>query len=404
MSKIVCNRIDGLPATHTLEDFFSTNLDVSYNFGFPKATNIDECQFVNSIPEVPVELKKNTLAIMLPEVWTKSNVWNKIHTGRFQPISLSKLHNAHIYGGRIESRDSIYHDSGQLLLTGNYSLINASFGVLDGSNTLPRNLVECKGDKYYYNPDESDEPVVLNGDFYFIGSIHHHFGHFLVEGLSRLWALRYIPEKLRSNLKYIVYEDSIKEYAVKLLGRFGVSVEDIIFSPKHAILEKVFVPDVSYKTHHWGSLYQAEVYEIFRELVTKSEGSEFIYLSRGNVPDRPLSNENELELRLKGMGFDIVHPELLDIETQLSVVKKAKVIVGPVGSQLYLSAFSEQFTNVVVCAPSNFYLPDDLLISSIKNLNLSVFFGSSIDFAKPKRYRSWEINVDDFCDFIQSLM
>ena len=62
--------------------------------------------------------------------------------------------------------------------------------------------------------------------------------------------------------------------------------------------------------------------------------------------------------------------------------------------------FSESSTNVVVCAPSNFYLPDDLLIASMKGLNLSVLLGSAIDFAKPKRHRAWEINIEELCEFI----
>lgn len=405
MNKIVCNRINNLPTVDTLDDFFSSSWDVSYHFGLPLATCTSECNFINSIPHVPDEFKKNTLAIMIPHVWTQNTVWNKIHTNRFQPIALNKLHNAHIFGGRIENRDSIFHDTGQLLLSGNYSILNASLGVLDGSNTLPRNLIECDNGKYYYSYDTSDVPNILYGDYYFIGSLHHHFGHFLVEGLSRLWAIRHIPEKIKNNLKYIIYEDSVKSYALGLLNKFGVNQDNIIFAPKHAILERVFVPDISYKTHHWGSQHQVEVYDKIRDLVAGNNSSEnYVYLSRSNVPDRPLSNEKELEARLKGLGFDIISPESLDIDAQLSVIKNAQIIVGPVGSQMYLSAFSASSTNVVVCAPSNFYLPDDLLIASMKGLNLSVLLGSPIDFGKPKRHRAWEINIEELCEFIQSLM
>ncbi|ELK4959962.1 glycosyltransferase family 61 protein, partial [Escherichia coli] len=179
-------------------------------------------------------------------------------------------------------------------------------------------------------------------------------------------------------------------YALNLLNKFGINQDNIVFAPKHAILEKVFVPDISYKTHHWGSQHQAEVYEKLRnQVASDNDIKSYVYLSRSNVPDRPLSNEKELESRLKNLGFEIVSPELLDIDAQLAVIKNAQIIVGPVGSQLYLSAFSESSTNVVVCAPSNFYLPDDLLIASMKGLNLSVLLGSAIDFAKPKRHRAW---------------
>ncbi|URN99823.1 glycosyltransferase family 61 protein [Leclercia adecarboxylata] len=405
MNKIVCNKIDNLPTVTDLSEFFSSKQDVSFVFGLPLSTSIDNCNFVNTVPHVPDEYKRKALAIMVPDVWTKGSIWNKIHTNRFQPIVLNNLHNAHIFGGRIENRDSVYHDSGQLLLTGNYSILNASLGVLDGSNTLPRNLINNENGEYFLSSEALESPTILYGDYYFIGSIHHHFGHFLVEGLSRLWALKYIPDHIKTKLKYIIYEDSIKPYALSLLEKFGINLSNIVFSPKHAILQRIFVPDISYKTHHWGSEYQAEVYDTLMDLAENcKDNKNYVYLSRANVPDRPLTNEHELEHKLKGIGFDIISPEKIGIEQQLSIMKSAKIIVGPVGSQMYLSAFSAQSTNVVICAPPNFYLPDDLLISSMKKLNLNVFFGTSIDFDKPKRHRAWEINTEEFLEFIHSLI
>ncbi|AHX61736.1 glycosyltransferase family 61 protein [Aeromonas media] len=405
MEKIICNRVEKIFRVDHLADVFTSDVDVSYEFGFPLNTNIDTCLFINPLSEIPEELLQNSLPIMLPHMWTKNNVWKETHTDKFQPISISALHNAHIFGGRIGYRDSIYHDSGQLLLTEDFSILNASLGVLDGSDTLPRDLIEYVDDKYYLSFNNVGKSKILSGDYYFIGSIHHHFGHFLVEGLSRLWAIKYIPEDIRENLQYIIYEESIKDYALKVLSKMGITADNIVFAPKHAILERVFVPDVSYKTHHWASHHQSDVYNLLMTSVKADENSgKYIYLSRKNTPDRPLANELELERKLQDLGFDIVSPEQLDIESQLSIMKSAKVVVGPVGSQMYLSSFLTPKTHVVVCAPSNFYLPDDLLLSSIKGTNLSVLIGSAIDLSKPKRNRGWEVNTNQLCTYVASLI
>jgi len=405
MKKKICNRVEMLSNVDELLDVFTSKIDVSYGFGLPLNTDLEKCVFINPLSKVPDYFLENTLVIMRPYMWTKDHVWRKFHTDKFQPIGISVLHKAHIFGGRIGSRDSVYHDSGQLLLTDNFSILNASLGVLDGSGTLPRDLVEYVDGKYYFLPNAVEQPQILSGDYYFIGSIHHHFGHFLVEGLSRLWAINYIPKDIRENLLYIIYEDSIKDYALKLLVKLGISSERIVFAPKHAILERVFVPDISYKTHHWASHHQSDVYNtLINSVHADDTRGQYIYLSRKNVPDRPLKNEVELEEKLQSLGFEIISPELLDIESQISIMKNAKVVVGPVGSQMYLSAFLPPNAHVVVCAPSNFYLPDDLLISSIKKLNLSVLIGSAIDFRKSKKNRDWEVNTEQLCEFVASLI
>ena len=91
MKKIVCNRIDNLPETRSLKEFFLSYQDVSYHFGLPLATTPDKCNFINSIPLAPTEFKKNTLPITIPYVWTQDSNWQTIHTHAFHTIALNIL-------------------------------------------------------------------------------------------------------------------------------------------------------------------------------------------------------------------------------------------------------------------------------------------------------------------------
>lgn len=63
-----------------------------------------------------------------------------------------------------------------------------------------------------------------------------------------------------------------------------------------------------------------------------------VYLSRAALPApaRRVAQEDELEAHLRGMGWTIVHPEQLDMRSQLDALGSARVIAGCLGSAFHL--------------------------------------------------------------------
>lgn len=343
------------------------------------------------------------LVLLSPFEWSKDDEWKKINGVHGEDINLSVLHGAHIFGGRIRRRNSKFHDYSQLLLNSRYELTNNSFGILDGSRTLPSDLIKEIDGSLYLGEESIKDPISLEGDFFFIGSIHRHFGHFLVEGLSRLWAIDYIPRDIKDNMSFLVYEDSLPEFAIRLLELLGIPLQKIVHAPKHAIIERLFVPDISYKTHHWASgLMQSTYDKISSSVAPQSKRGRKIYLSRKHTSDRPLDNENRIEDIFSSFGFDIISPEKLSIEEQVATVKDAIIIAGPVGSQMYLSSFSKA-KKTIVLAPNNFFLPDDVLLSNIRGGEAIVCFGSAIDYTNSKENRRWTISEDHVVNMMEQL-
>ncbi|MFS7222053.1 DUF563 domain-containing protein [Rahnella inusitata] len=390
MGVSIVNNEVSLAEVSSLEDFFTAKLDCKYSVSAPFKSIPDDCDFYY-LNELAKEDRKDALSIMQPLIWTTSPVWEKINRNESGDIQFSLLHDARIYGGRITKRTGKLHESGQLLLTNNFEFINASYGVLDGSRSLPKDLVSVEDGEISLNLEGLvDECIYLKGDYYFLGSLHRHFGHFIVEGLSRLWALDMLPENIRKEIKFIYYEDSVKPFSLELLKLCGIDAERLISAPRNAIIERIFVPDISYRTHHWNSRLQQLTYDKISKCITKRHvGSERIYLSRRNIPDRPLRNELEIENLFSQLGFDIITPEKISITEQISIVKYAKVIAGPVGSQMYLSAFNKLAEKILILAPANFCLPDDMLLSTCKPTNLHVVLGTCIDLSLKKNERSW---------------
>lgn len=387
-------------------DFSTLNADIEFKISISNQLDIED-----KLSSNPLIFEKDQIAtyqaaplVMLnPLEWTKKNEWQKIQGRAGEEINLSVLHKAHIFGGRIRRRNSKFHEFSQLLVNSEFELSKNSYGILDGSKTLPSDLVKEIDGSFYLDSEALGESTFLEGNFFFIGSIHRHFGHFLVEGLSRLWALDFIPQSIKDNMQYIIYEDSIPEFALQTLELLGVPLNKIVYAPRHAIVERVFVPDISYKTHHWASnLMQSTYNKISSSVAPNPKIERRIYLSRKNTADRPLDNEDNIEEIFSSFGFEIISPEHLTIKEQIKVISESKIIAGPVGSQMYLSAFSNS-ASIIIFAPCNFYLPDDLLLSSIRECDMTVCLGSGLDYSIPKEERKWYIEENLVQGILESL-
>jgi len=380
-----------------IKDLISNSYDAYIKFDKPLVNNKDKILSIfKNLDNKAVVEKNGAPSIAIIENWIEQEEF-------VESINLYMLHNAYVFGGNITDRKGWFHYNGQLILTSNKELISASFGVMDGHKSLSG---DCIGGQYTGKDiDDCFLKIDLNcnsskGWYYFIGNSHRHFGHFILEGLSRLWALVFIPSEIRDNLFFIIYEDNMKSFMIELFNLLGINTSKIVSASKCSQYENIIVPDTSFRTHRWVSpSFRNHINVIKSRIVIKSRNRK-IFLSRKNIPDRPLINRELIEQQFKDNGYEIVSPENLSITEQIRLVMESTDIAGEVGSQLYLLIFAESSTNVFVMAPNNFYLKDDYLISNLNNLNLSVILGSSIDFTITKKERSWIVDSDCITNYL----
>ncbi|WP_175786809.1 glycosyltransferase family 61 protein [Burkholderia anthina] len=372
---IVSNINEGLSSQVDCEVIFSAHAPQNPGIGVFDESDVGE--------ELRGEERGN--AIFLPECWRKNSF-------DIDSLSLTFLSRPYVFGGRISRREAGFHFFGQTVITSDGSLVDGSYGTMDGNGDLPGDIL-CKGESEfkYQGPQFAEE---LSGTYYLIGNVHRHFGHVLLEGLTRLWALTHFRGD--PSIRFAIYEDEIKPFALKLLEFAGVDLARIVTIPKAAIVEKLIVPSQSMRSHRWITAQQMDVW---RAISTKAAGisqsapTRKVYLSRKRIPDRPLKNELEVENFFVKQGFEVVFPETIDLQEQIKIANESRILAGPVGSQMYLAAFQQKNTGLFVVAPRNFYLRDDSLVASVNNARLRVCFGSSIDFKRAKEERDWCVDV-----------
>lgn len=364
----------------------SSNDDCRYQLSDSRVRSLRAPVFVNGDLTVNGQAEANNVARqLLPKYWLDEQC-------EVPSLGIVKLHDAMVFGGRISKRQADWHWNGQLTLTSSGDLVRGSYGIMDGGTTLPRDLLAHVDGKLQFIAERT--LLEANGPTMLLGSVHSHFGHFLLEGLSRVWGA-YELAHFSPDMKFQVYEPELPAFAYEILGMAGVPREQIVRSPSAVRISELYIPDTSSRTHTWLSPLHKRVWDKIGNCVLPRSNHDKVFLSRAGTPDRPLLNTEAVEDLFRSEGFLVVRPETLSISEQISLVRSAKVLAGCVGSQMYLSAFRPAGSKTFVVAPSNFYLKDDAMIADLMDHELTVFFGTALDTSsKTKSEHFWSIDEE----------
>lgn len=350
---------------------------------------------VSNLPEVsdtPQDRAVNKLANgvsvsnWLPNSWQKVS-WNA-------EVGISKYKNAVGYGGLISKTIPGYHYNGHLVLTSKKELTEASFGVWNGERMVAGNLLKALSDDVWLSSAPAPRHT-LSGKYILLGSLHPHFGHTILEGLSRLWILSY-PEFSNSEFKLLVFEPSLKPYHRNFLNLFGIDPDRIVHLPSEgAMIEELYVPSPSMRSHRWISKLQADVWKRISDASFDGTPYRKVYLSRSKISERRLSNEEEVTDLFSSYGYEVVSPETLTLSDQISLAAQSFSLAGPVGSQMYLAAFQKRGAENMIIAPPNFFAKDDALIAHATGASIKTVFGSLVDNFADRDCRTWSVELDE---------
>jgi FkbM family methyltransferase len=192
---------------------------------------------------------------------------------------------------------------------------------------------------------EAAEP--LAGKWLWGGVMWMHFGHFIVESTSCLWALDRIE-----GLDGILFIPKRPKVGDKLVGfqrdffqQLGIDMPiKVLTAPTQ--VERLVVPGQGFGL---GPIIAGT--QPFRDFIhgrfghdVGAEGGKRLYISRSRIGLRKgaLIGEDRLEAYLRDHGYEIFHPEAHDLTTQIARYKAADQIIAAEGSALHLFAMVAQ--------------------------------------------------------------
>jgi hypothetical protein len=181
------------------------------------------------------------------------------------------------------------------------------------------------------------------------------FGHFILECLSRLWAVK--PGAGRPHIYIQCRGTKPPEFGTRLYELAGVSAA-IRVASRATRFDRVLVPAPSF-------VGRRSAHRAFKDLCLRI-ADRALASRRPSVTEQPvyLSRARLGATRRALLGFAVVHPETLDITEQIRLVNSHRFVVGPVGSALHLLLFSALSNDVVYLTGgslnANFLLCDAL--------------------------------------------
>ncbi|HHC1052280.1 glycosyltransferase 61 family protein [Klebsiella pneumoniae] len=184
------------------------------------------------------------------------------------------------------------------------------------------------GGKYNYKYKSA---LVLDEEFIWLGIFTKHWGHFLVDNISRLWFLTSKDYKGQKILYVSKTGEKITGNYLHFLTRLGIKEDDLVLVDDAIKVKKIIIPDYA-KTDNE---YHDEYINIFETALKFNDVSRVhnyrgrkVYFTRRYFPDaiKKERGENIIEYFFSLNGFDIIRPECLSLDEQIAIWSTADVI------------------------------------------------------------------------------
>lgn len=193
--------------------------------------------------------------------------------------------------------------------------------------------------------EQRDESVIFGGVL--VG----HFGHFILEGMSRLW---YIIENLKSNKKKIVFVTVLQkcDWFYDFFDLLGIDRNRIEFIEKPTLFKEIEIPEETIHSFDPALSFKSGynlIYKTIRDNVIPGKIKK-IFLTRTQLRKNPTLcvNEEYFESFYAKLGYTIVSPEKLSIYDQISLISGADEIVSIMGSLTHFALFCKPATKFVM--------------------------------------------------------
>ncbi|WP_053078463.1 glycosyltransferase family 61 protein [Methylobacterium tarhaniae] len=200
-----------------------------------------------------------------------------------------------------------------------------------------------------------------DGTYLYVGAIHPHYGHFVINTLARFWPLLDIDDRgLRPTLLChgpgLGADWSATPFIPEILGRLGLSVMDLASFGRPVRIRSLLVPQAALQQDDYAFPVFADLCrEIGRGYYAPEEvdaDPQPVYLSKTRLTRgvRRFSNEEAVTAVLEREGVRIVHPELLSFPEQVRLFARHRVILGANGSAFHTLLFAPPGRQVIALA------------------------------------------------------
>lgn len=181
--------------------------------------------------------------------------------------------------------------------------------------------------------------IVIKGKSLYLGPLMGHYGHFLIETLSRI-SLFDLSKFDHIVFSKFIWGCSIKDFHKDFLKFFSVDIEKIIVVETETMFEDLYVSKQLWDINKSPNICVQNVYSYIHKCIKETENKEKVFLTYTNRNDSRIKNLLEIEDIFKKYGFIIIEPEKLSITEQLEIYKNSTILAGTSGTAMHNCIFS----------------------------------------------------------------
>ena len=196
---------------------------------------------------------------------------------------------------------------------------------------------------------------IIKGRYLYLGWFFNHYGHFMLESLSRAWALAEVGNIDGVVMHLHAADAPAAPYLMAFFDLLSIPREKVIFVLDDLQIETLLLPSQQAVLSRAISPQMLSLYRLLGRRAVAIKGqqdTEKLYISRRLLPDdqRKASNEATLEACFQEKGYRVVHPQFMDVISQLALFSGAKYFAGMEGSGLHNILFSQHPVHVWMLA------------------------------------------------------
>lgn len=267
----------------------------------------------------------------------------------------------------------------------------------------------------------------IEGSVMYLGVLFGHYGHFLLESLSRWWPLINSENRPQRFLFHLYNGDKTilkKSFVSKFLSCFGIEHDKIIYSSRPVKIDHLLLPEPVFRNRSYYYDYYRNIFLFVNDILGSNcckITEQPLYFSRSLVEKRAIANENKLENLLLANDFKVVHPQNLSLEEQIRVINQHKYILGFSGSAMHNVVFSTSSKVMIHITMndinSNYFLTDQCFDASstfvhgyqqsldyaslLKRVLKSPISGEKLDFIWQTRVQKYSLDDNAICQWLR---
>jgi capsular polysaccharide biosynthesis protein len=208
----------------------------------------------------------------------------------------------------------------------------------------------------------------LKGSYIFGGYLFHHYGHFLLESLSRLYA---IQKCAPLPVLFMTPNQSIAQWQKIILKHLKIK-NDLVLIQEPTLVDNLIVSAAGSSAHP-DFILDEQIDALGRMPSAKIIPGKKIWLSRSRFmrlySGGGVTNESEVEELLQNRGWEIIFPEALDISEQVYHLTSAEHVAGFDGSAFLTPLLAQSVGgSYIIFGRRNFVAPTVSYMLSAKGV------------------------------------